>query len=615
MVPTKINRYEIRSELRRGGMATVYHAYDPMFEREVAIKVLPAELLVDTEFRARFEREAKTLASLEHPAIVAVYDFGEEDGRLYLVMRYMPGGSLADRLAHGPLSPAEAARIISRLAPALDEAHLRGIIHRDIKPANILFDQRGEPYLSDFGVVKVSGVHTTSSGHITLGTPAYMSPEQARGEPDLDGRSDIYSLGAVLFEMLTGRIPYEADTAAGQLVRRITDPVPNILELRPDLPTRTQIIIDRALAKRPYARFSSASELARAFRAVLRDSDPHAAAALGDSGVRPAPMVTPRQGFPKNGAQSSFQRLRKNPWFLPGMAGGGVLVIVLLLGMLVLMNGGLIEFGRGGLLGGTPPPTASPTSPPAFATVAGVQGVAQMQLPGQGPILLENGANVPQLPGVRLWTTTGIIKLQLVDGSLVYLGENTILLPDSGSVQLERGQLLVKSAGLLVTTPDPHYQAKVEQATLGIYYEPAQPKFEVHCLQGSCRVGNEAVQTLNGGQRLGYEQAAPGAILEAVYEPWLRLGGADVPTPTHTPTPEPSATPTVTETPVPTDTPAPTATQAPVVQPSNTVRPVVVPTRTQSSSSPPPQQQSPTTPPPTITNTPTDTPTSSSNEG
>ena len=222
-MPQQIGRYEIRAELGRGGMATVYRAYDPRFTREVAIKVLPREFLHDTQFRARFEREARTIATLEHPAIVPVYDFGEEDKQPYIVMRLMTGGSLADRLSHSPLSLLESARIFNRLTPALDRAHSKGVIHRDLKPGNILFDDDNNPYISDFGIAKITEAGTvyTHSGGI-VGTPAYMSPEQARGDRDIDSRSDIYALGAILYEMLTGRLPYEADTPMGLAVKHIT---------------------------------------------------------------------------------------------------------------------------------------------------------------------------------------------------------------------------------------------------------------------------------------------------------------------------------------------------------------------------------------------------------
>ncbi len=159
MEPTKFGRYEIRGEIGRGGMATVYHAYDPRFERDVALKVLPREMLHDVQFRTRFEREAKTIAMLEHPAIVPVYDFGEEEGQPYFVMRYMTGGSLSDRMKKGPMTVREVAHLMTHIAPALDEAHSKGIIHRDLKPGNILFDQFSEPYISDFGIAKLSESH------------------------------------------------------------------------------------------------------------------------------------------------------------------------------------------------------------------------------------------------------------------------------------------------------------------------------------------------------------------------------------------------------------------------------------------------------------------------
>jgi serine/threonine-protein kinase len=172
MEPLKFGRYEIKAELGRGGMATVYHAYDPRFEREVAIKVLPREMLHDVQFRTRFEREAKTIAMLEHPAIVPVYDFGEEDGQPYFVMRYMTGGSLSDRMKKGPMTVQDAAHILSHVAPALDEAHAKGIIHRDLKPGNILFDQFNEPYISDFGIAKLSESQSNVTGSAIVGTPA-----------------------------------------------------------------------------------------------------------------------------------------------------------------------------------------------------------------------------------------------------------------------------------------------------------------------------------------------------------------------------------------------------------------------------------------------------------
>lgn len=268
MTQQKIGRYEIKSELGRGGMATVYRAYDPRFEREVAIKVLPRELLHDPQFRVRFEREAKTIAALEHQAIVPVYDVGDEDGQPYFVMRCMSGGSLADTIAQGPMTLAATARIIERLAPALDEAHFKGIIHRDLKPGNILFDRGGEPFVSDFGIAKMTlSQNATVTGGAIIGTPAYMSPEQAQGD-QVDGRSDVYALGVIIYEMLSGTQPYQATTPMAVVVKQITQAIPHILDIAPNLPPAIEAVIEKAMAKNPADRFSSAGELCAALSAV-----------------------------------------------------------------------------------------------------------------------------------------------------------------------------------------------------------------------------------------------------------------------------------------------------------------------------------------------------------
>lgn len=269
MAPEKIGRYEIRAELGRGGMATVYHGYDPRFEREVAVKVLPSELLhSDPQFKLRFEREAKIIAQLEHPSIVPVYDVGDEGGQPYFVMRYMNGGSLSERIKNKVMSVQDAAKILGQIAPGLDEAHAKGIVHRDLKPSNILFDSKGTPYISDFGIAKLSQSQASSvTGSGIIGTPAYMAPEQASGE-GVDGRSDIYALGIILFEMLTGRQPYEADTPMAVAIKHITDPVPRILEANPNLPPDVENIIQVAMAKSKNDRFSTSVELVDALRNI-----------------------------------------------------------------------------------------------------------------------------------------------------------------------------------------------------------------------------------------------------------------------------------------------------------------------------------------------------------
>jgi len=263
MPPQKIGRYEVIAELGRGGMATVYRAHDPSFDREVAVKVLPREFLHDPQFLGRFQREVKTIAQLEHPAIVPVYDVGEDDGMPFFVMRIMTGGSLSDWLKQGAFSVEDTARIIERLAKALAYAHKKGIVHRDLKPGNVLFDSNGDPFISDFGVAKLVESASSMTGSGIIGTPAYMSPEQAQSG-QVDGRSDIYALGAIVYEMLTGFQPYRADTPMGVVVKHITEPVPEILRDNPTLSPEVDQVIKKAMSKNPDERYSTAIELAKA---------------------------------------------------------------------------------------------------------------------------------------------------------------------------------------------------------------------------------------------------------------------------------------------------------------------------------------------------------------
>lgn len=326
-LPTSLGRYQLHGELGRGGMATVVRGYDPRFEREVAIKLLPADLLHDPGLRARFEREAKTIAMLEHPGIVPVYDYGEEAGRLYLVMRLMSGGSLADRLRReGALPDAEILRITERVASALDAAHAKGIIHRDLKPANILFDDYRNPMISDFGIAKLSQATVAlTQTNAMVGTPAYMSPEQVRGDADIDRRSDLYSFGVIVFEMLTGQQPYAADTPYGVMMKHVIDPVPRITDSNPQLAPECQAVVERAMAKTREARFGSAHDLTATLHHALRPPAPtRASTPETPAAPTPAPPPTLQTAAPPRAA------LR---WALIAVAGLGVLGLSLAAGL------------------------------------------------------------------------------------------------------------------------------------------------------------------------------------------------------------------------------------------------------------------------------------------
>ncbi|OGO65490.1 MAG: hypothetical protein A2Z45_02805 [Chloroflexi bacterium RBG_19FT_COMBO_55_16] len=376
MIPERIGRYEIKAEIGRGGMATVYHAHDPRFKRDVAVKVLPPQFLHDPTFRARFEREAQIIAAIEHPAIVPVYDFGEEIGQPYLVMRYMSGGTLSDRLDEGWIPLNEVAHIFSRLAPALDEVHRRGIIHRDLKPSNILFDQYGEAYLTDFGIARMTESASTLTGSNIVGTPAYMSPEQARGDGELDNRSDIYALGAILFEMLTGKQPYQATTPMGVVLKHLSDPVPRLREVKADLPDDYEAIIAKAMAKERTQRFSSVAEMAGSLETIARQpaspavergqGKPQAKPAKPGAAGQPAPLAELRESAGRAGPAPDLPRPKGRArlpvwaWLL-----GGLIALAGLCGLVgLLLTGGNLMFGP------SPQPTAPPTLPEVSVTQA-----------------------------------------------------------------------------------------------------------------------------------------------------------------------------------------------------------------------------------------------------
>lgn len=256
--------YQIMQELGRGGMATVYCAQQLSMQRTVALKVLPPQFLHDRTFIERFRQEAAIVARLEHRAIVPVHDYGEQDGMPYIVMRYMTGGSVDDLLVNGWLELDRVVKIVKQVAPALDYAHTKGVLHRDLKPSNLLLDANGDVYITDFGIARILGAegpNITTSG--VVGTPSYMSPEQAQGHA-LDGRSDVYALGICTFEMLTGRRPFIADTPYAVAVKHVTDPVPSAQAINNAIPSAVDRVIVKAMAKRPAERYQTAQELADA---------------------------------------------------------------------------------------------------------------------------------------------------------------------------------------------------------------------------------------------------------------------------------------------------------------------------------------------------------------
>jgi serine/threonine-protein kinase len=296
----RLGQYELIEQIGQGGMAAVYRATQTAIGREVAVKVLPAQFLLEPTFLERFTREVQVISRLEHPRILPVYDFGEEDGLPFIVMRYLPDGTLSDRIhaAPGRMALDEVTRLVGQIAEGLDYAHREGIIHRDIKPSNVLLDKEGNAYLADFGIAKVSEVtvQLTRTG-MAVGTPAYMAPETYHGaEPT--AAVDIYALGVTLYQMLTGEPPFRADSPPHYMLLHLNEPVPDARAKRPDLPDGVQPVIETAMAKASEERYASAGALAEALASAAgevaqADAPPPAP---GSGLAPPAPPPTPVHG-------------------------------------------------------------------------------------------------------------------------------------------------------------------------------------------------------------------------------------------------------------------------------------------------------------------------------
>lgn len=266
--------YQIVERLGEGGMSVVYKAYQPSTDRYVAIKILPPYYAFDPVFAGRFEQEARTLAKLNHAHILPLFDYGKADDYAYIVMPFVETGTLATLMKKAPLPLEQIRHIISQVGSALNYAHANGLVHRDVKPENVMIDEGGNCRLTDFGVAKiVEAPQRLTRDGTSVGTPAYMSPEQIRGK-EIDGRSDIYSLGVMLYEMVTGRPPFEATTTIEIMIKHMREPLPPPRTIKPDLPEALEQVIIKALAKEPAERYTTAAEMVQALRAAIPETSP-----------------------------------------------------------------------------------------------------------------------------------------------------------------------------------------------------------------------------------------------------------------------------------------------------------------------------------------------------
>ncbi len=371
-----VNGYQIEGVIGRGGMATVYRAVQVSMDRVVAMKVLPRQFVDDETYIQRFNREVQIVSTLEHRCIVPVYDYGETERQPYIVMRYMPHGSIEALLLENPVPLDRTVDIIQQIAPALDYAHSKNVLHRDLKPSNILLDDGGGAFITDFGIARIlgEGASSTITTQGVVGTPAYMSPEQAQGLR-LDARSDLYSLGVMVFEMLTGRRPFESDTPYGVAVMQVTTPPPSPRSINPGISSAVESVIYKALSKRPEQRYRSAVDLAAALaqaatgtpdkagQTVVAQPQPQpaqTAPTVVPQTFTPPPFSAPANQPPSRADQSAWlpavqQQQRRRPrrernanplmsLMLGGAIGCGLLVVLIIaVAVVVVRVSGVLE--------------------------------------------------------------------------------------------------------------------------------------------------------------------------------------------------------------------------------------------------------------------------------
>ena len=429
LIGRQLGKYEITELVGQGGMATVYKGYQPDIDRFVAIKVLPPHPGRDPNFDDRFRLEARTVAQLQHPHILPIHDYGTDGEIIYLVTPYLDGGSLKDLIDEGAIPVAETEKLLRQIASALDYAHRRGVIHRDIKPDNILLDSEGNAMLADFGIVKILEGDTglTATGGV-LGTPAYMAPEQSQGT-GVTPQADIYALGVIVYEMLAGQQPFQADTPMQVMLKHITDPVPNISDVRDSLPQALSPVMMRVLAKNPEDRYQSASEFSQAFLRAMHNNEPFLTDTRSQTPTRETvmdpteavPQMAPPAMTSSTMTPSSVQGpivVQEIPSARPASAGGvntntviivaGMAIIALLAVIVVLLV--VNSNGRGTTT------VLAPTQAPPTATA----------IPATQPVLI-----VPTSPGVKNFGTLSFSTTAAL-GDTVNVQVNGLEQPPSG---------------------------------------------------------------------------------------------------------------------------------------------------------------------------------------
>lgn len=443
-------RYLIDDLVGQGGMSSVFRATDSNLKRTVAVKLIHPHLTGDADFLRRFETEAEAIAQLRHPNIIQVFDFSQHDGQYYMIMEFVAGESLQQRLrrlndAGRKMSNDDIVKIAAGVCDGVEYAHRRGMVHRDIKPANIMLSVQGDAILTDFGLAKIAGTTQHTAAGAVMGTALYMSPEQIRGE-QVDGRTDIYALGVTLFEMAGGRPPYTADSAMTVLMMHLNDPLPNVRELNPDVPAGLAAVIEKALAKDPGDRYATAAEMAGALRSlsgapagatpaaeppadatIVAGAGAAAAGATGTPPPSPPPEATavhrpePESAVPGSGATAPPPPLPPvadragegsggvPPWLFAvvGAAVVGVIVVVLLVAG--VFGGGDDDGGivAGGSPSGSPTATAADGTAPTDGATA-----APTDAPTAAPTITDPPSPFARINAIALDGDTYIVEYE-----------------------------------------------------------------------------------------------------------------------------------------------------------------------------------------------------------
>ena len=399
--PRRVGKYEILAEVGRGGFAVVYRARDTVLDRVVALKVLHPQLTIDAKFIQRFYQEARMAAGLHHPNIVTVHEVGEDEGLHYLAMELLAGRTLDAwlDLAKGPLPPGQVAAIAEQVASALDMIHQRGLMHRDVKPNNIMLDEQGRATLLDFGIVRAAEGTRLTTTMTLLGTPEYMSPEQARGE-EVDARSDVYALGVVVYQMCTGREPFSATSPIVVLRLHVDEPPPPPQELNPRLSPEVVQVLLRALAKDREERYQTAGEMARALREAVEAPVILQPARPGKKREKLAQRVGKTRRLPVAAEERPATAWRRVPAWAWATAG------VLVLGLAAVGVWAWSEYG--GVAAITLPPPAASTRTSTPVTAATNEGAATPALHPPEIIVQENVERVGELARLGRGTIRGV---------------------------------------------------------------------------------------------------------------------------------------------------------------------------------------------------------------